>query len=113
MQVGPHPVGVHLQPLQQPGGEAERRAGEQAALGQQQPLGLPRPRPSRSCSAVIPSRARPALARTTRPRVSRCSASSGLRLCGMVMPAACPGVNGFADLPQLGALQLVDLIADL
>ncbi len=38
-----HPVGVDLEPVEQAAAEGQGRAGEQAGLGQHDPLGLPRP----------------------------------------------------------------------
>ena len=69
--------------------------------------------PSRSCSPTRPSSASPAPARTTRASVQRCSERSGLRFCGIVMLPDDAGRRRLGELGDLGALEVVDLVADL
>ena len=69
--------------------------------------------PSRSCSPTSPSSASPAAARTTRASVHRCSERSGLRFCGIVMLPTTPSVGASETSPISGALEVVDLVADL
>lgn len=60
------------------------------------------PRPSRSCSATMPSSSTDDDALASRASVSRCSPTSGLRLCGMVMLPTAVGLVGSASSPISG-----------